>query len=100
MSLESIRIATRPFNRGRAIVLGAVAAVACGFLFEGCAEDKHRITPTTLGTDFRRVPRGKMKPFPWPGVDLARTSPPSTRVEGPGTVDPEAATASGEHKPR
>ena len=36
MSLESIRIAPRTFNRGRAIVLGAVAALACS----ACASEE------------------------------------------------------------
>ena len=87
----------RPIGkRGGALL----AVVAFGFLVEGCAKDKHQITPTTIGTDFRKVPRGTMQPFPWPGVDLARTSPPSTRVEGPGTIDPGAALVSGEQEPR
>ncbi len=53
----------------------------------GCARERHQITPTTIGTDFKRMPRGKMTPFPWPGQDISRATP--------APVDPQAALASG-----
>ena len=73
----------------------SLVVVALGLIAGGCARDRHEITPTTLGTDLRRIPRGTMTPFPWPGVDLVKDSPPSNRIDGRGMFDPEAATASG-----
>jgi hypothetical protein len=60
-------------------------------LAAGCAGEERQITPTTLGTDFRTIPRGQMRPYPWPGSDLSRATP----DEGRSTLDPETAPASG-----
>ena len=71
---------------------GAFFAVTLlGLVGQGCARERHQITPTTLGTDLKRMPRGKMTPFPWPGVDLVKAKP---RPGGP-TADPDALMTSG-----
>jgi hypothetical protein len=57
----------------------------------GCARDRQQITPTTLGTDLKRMPRGQMKPYPWPGQSIAQAKP----RPGSPTTDSEAALASG-----
>ena len=75
----------RAFSVAVVVVLGLVSG-------SGCARERREITPTTLGTDWRKVPRGEMRPYPWPGQDVSRVAPrPST---GP-WADPEAALASG-----
>jgi hypothetical protein len=61
----------------------------------GCANKRHEITPTTLGTDLKRMPRGKMTPFPWPGQSIVQAIP---RPQSP-TTDPEAALASATRSP-
>ncbi len=69
--------------------------VLLGLAGPGCARDRHEITPTTLGTDLSRSPKGRMIPFPWPGQDIVK------RASRPGspTADPDAALASGERPP-
>jgi hypothetical protein len=75
------------------------ALVLLGLTSGGCARERHEITPTTLGTDFNRTPRGKMTPFPWPGLDIVKAAPGSPAAAGPATVDTAAALASGERPP-
>ena len=72
-----------------------LALAALGVLFQGCAGEKHQITPTTLGTDLSRMPRGKMIPFPWPGQSISQATP---RPKAP-TADPEVAAASAGRPP-
>jgi hypothetical protein len=62
----------------------------------GCAGERREITPTTLGTDFSKAPRGKMIPFPWPGQSIVKSP---ARSDSPGSVDPQASLASGERPP-
>ena len=66
--------------------------IVLGLAFAGCAHDSREITPTTLGTDLKRMPRGKMTPFAWPGQSIVEAKP--RPFEGAMT-DPEAALASG-----
>ena len=61
----------------------------------GCARERREITPTTLGTDWKTVPKGTMQPYPWPGQDVSRATP---RPSG-STTDPQAALASGDGPP-
>jgi hypothetical protein len=75
--------------------VGALFAwVLLGLVFGGCARERHEITPTTLGTDLKRMPRGKMTPFPWPGQDIVNAAPRMPSAAGPGPVDAQAARAS------
>ena len=82
-------------RRGEALFV----AMLLGPTFGGCAREHRQITPTTLGTDLKRMPRGKMTPYPWPGQSIVKATPPSPRIGGPGPVDPDAAMASGERPP-
>jgi hypothetical protein len=82
----------RPTPGRRAGVVLAVAIVALGP--SSCARDRRQITPTTLGTNLRTVPRGRMIPPPFPGNDLARAK--GQPAPGGPAADPEAATASAE----
>jgi hypothetical protein len=77
-----------PFGR-RGGALLAMAAV--GLFAAGCARERREITPSTLGTDLKRMPRGRMTPYPWPGQSIVRAP---ARTGGP-TVDPDASMASG-----
>lgn len=65
--------------------------VAGAGLLGGCASDR-QYTPTTQGTDLSTLPRGRMTPQPFPGVDLVRKggqepSDPGVRMAGAGDVD-------------
>jgi hypothetical protein len=71
-----------------------LALLTSGLILGGCHGEPRQITPTTLGTDLTRMPRGKMTPFPWPGQSIVKTSP--TGKPDQAKVDPNAATASGE----
>jgi hypothetical protein len=84
-----------PIPGGRAGVFLAVLMVALGP--SGCARDRRQITPTTLGTDFRAIPRGRMIPPLFPGNDLARAK--ARPAPGGPAADPDAATASAEAPP-
>lgn len=83
--------ARHPIERRAGALLSLMLLVT---VCQRCARDRHQVTPGTLGTDLKRMPRGQMTPFPWPGVDLARTTPQPGRWEGPKT-DPKAEMASG-----
>jgi hypothetical protein len=74
------------------------AALLCGLVLGGCHPERRQITPTTLGTDLKRMPRGQMTPYSWPGQDIVKATPPATTTRPPGeaTIDPGAAMASGE----
>ncbi|WP_435011480.1 hypothetical protein P12x_002792 [Tundrisphaera lichenicola] len=74
----------------RAWSISAVVLVALAD--SGCARDRREITPTTQGTNFEGVPRGRMIAQPFPGSSLARSRSRPARVESP--IDPETAAAS------
>lgn len=67
----STTTAPRPRPHGLA-AFGLILALASAF--SGCARDRNAITPTTTGTDFSTVPRGRMVPQPFPGSSLANRS--------------------------
>lgn len=75
-------------NPARIALTLALGVLATGLFTPGCAPDRRRITPTTLGTDLRRLPGGRMSVQPFPGTDLARRA-------GSATLDPAATLASG-----
>ena len=84
-----------PTSRSRpAPAPGLILALAAGLLAPGCASEKRQITPTTLGTDLRTLPRGRMTPQPFPGSDLARSKP--LRPAAARTLDPATALATAE----
>jgi hypothetical protein len=93
MRPEDLSALPRPAFGGRRRAL--LALTLLGLVSGGCARGRHEITPTTLGTDLERMPRGKMTPFPWPGQSISKADPRTGQVEGP-TVDPDASMASGE----
>jgi hypothetical protein len=82
----------RPTPGRRAGVALAVAIVALGPT--SCARERRQITPTTLGSNLRAAPRGRMITPPWPGNDLVRAK--GHPAPGGPPADPEAATASAE----
>jgi hypothetical protein len=89
MSIAALAALSRPPVGGRG---GAfLAVVLLGLIGPGCAHERHEITPTTLGTDLRHLPRGKMISPPWPGQSIVESKP----RPGPSTADPDAALASG-----
>jgi hypothetical protein len=93
MRPEDLSALPRPPFEGRRRAL--LALTMLGLISGGCARERHEITPTTLGTDSTKRPRGKMTPFPWPGQDIVKADPRPGQVDGP-TVDPNASMASGE----
>jgi hypothetical protein len=97
MRSDDVSALRRPSIPVRRKALLALAML--GLISEGCAHERHEITPTTLGTDLKRMPRGKMTPFPWPGQSIVSTTPRPGRLDGP-TIDPNASMASGEIAPR
>jgi hypothetical protein len=72
------------------------ALLLSGIVLGGCHPERRQITPTTLGTDQRTIPRGTMTPYPWPGQDIVKATPtPTAKPVGEPTTDPNAAMASG-----
>ncbi len=69
----------KPPRRRPSPALRRIAALAglasLGLAPTGCARDRGEITPTTLGTDLKQRPRGRMQPFAWPGQDIVRARP-------------------------
>ncbi len=63
-----------------------------GLALGGCRHEHREITPTTLGTDLRRMPRGQMTPFAWPGQSIVKNSPAPRATETTG--DPQTFTTS------
>ena len=69
-----------------------LAVVIVALAPSSCAHERAMITPTTLGTNLRTMPRGRMIGPPFPGTDLARAK--ARPAPGGPTADPDAATAS------
>jgi hypothetical protein len=74
---------TRPLLL-KVVASGLIAGMSASLA--GCARDRASITPTTTGTDFSRVPPGRMVPQPFPGSSLADNE----KVAPRGRIAPDA----------